>query len=598
MRASRAPDPEMDTKACHIRGLPELADWPSITGYVGDSSREHPSFAKTRRHMNIYLVLINIAGAVTLLLWATRMVRTGMERSQKAVLNRLLSQEKRGHLRSAALGGFVAVLLQSSTAVALLAAGFAASGKLTLSAGLATMLGADLGSALVVQFLSVNPSWLMPLLMVAGGVMFFRGRNRDVRQAGRIVMGIALILISLRLIGEATAPLRDAPVLPDVVAYLAGDPFTAFLIAAAFTWIIHSSVAFILLVVTFAAQGLVPFELGAALVLGANMGSGFIAFMLTRAGAVVARRMTLGNLLFRGALAATVLTLLWLSHVPGTYLGPDAARQIVNFHLLFNGVLLLVALPLTPLMARLTEKLVRPRSGETAAAGHLAARLDDRLIEQPALALASTKRELLRMAEIVERMLEPVMELYQSADPEKIREIKRLEQAVNAAQSDIKLYLSRIRYPRPDGPEALRGQELAQFAINLEYVGDAIVKTLVKLAETRSEQKVKFSAAGWRELNDLHHRVVDNLHLALNVLMSEDRASAELLLAQKASLGDAGRASAAEHLARLRDGAQQSIATSNLHLETIRALKTINSLLASVAYPVLRQSGEAKPQQG
>lgn len=539
--------------------------------------------------MNIYLVLINIAGAVTLLFWATRMVRTGMERSQKAVLDRLLSQGRRGHLKAAALGSLVAILLQSSTAVALLAAGFAASGKLTLSVGLATLLGADLGSAIVVQLLSLNPSWMMPVLMIAGGVMFFRGRNRDVRQTGRIVMGIALILISLRLIGEATIPLREAPVLPEIVAYLAGDPFSALLLAALFTWLIHSSVAFILLVATFAAQGLVPFELGAALVLGANLGSGIIAFMLTRGGSTAAKRMTLGNFMFRAALALVTLGLLWFSHVPGQYLGPDAAHQIVNFHLLFNAVLLLIALPLAGPMSKLTERLVRsaPKANTNLVSP---IRLDDRLIDSPTLALASAKRELLRMAEIVERMLKPVMELYETADPDKIREIKQLEQAVNAAQSDIKLYLSRIRYPEPDGDEALRGQELAQFAINLEYVGDAVVKTLVKLAESRSDQKVKFSPAGWRELNDLHLRVVDNLHLALNVLMSEDRASAELLLAQKASLGHAGRVSAAEHLGRLRDGAQQSIATSNIHLETIRALKTINSLIASVGYSVIEQA--------
>ena len=459
------------------------------------------------------------------------------------------------------------------------------------------MLGADLGSAIVVQLLSVNPAWLMPILMIVGGILFFRGQTRDLRQAGRIVIGIALILMSLRLIGEATIPLREAQVLPDIVAYLAGDPFTAFLLAALFTWVIHSSVAFILLVATFAAQGLVPFELGAALVLGANMGSSIIAFMLTRAGSAAARRITLGNFIFRAVLAVTGLALLWLSHIPGTWLGPDAARQIINFHLLFNVLLLLIALPLTSPMARLTTRLVRsaPQPDHQLVSPM---RLDDKLIESPALALASAKRELLRMAEIVERMLQPVMDLYENADPEKIREIKQLERAVNAAQSDIKLYLSRIRYPEPDGPEALRGQELAQLAINLEYVGDAVVKTLVKLAESRAEQKVKFSPAGWRELNDLHHRVVDNLHLALNVLMSEDRAAAKMLLEEKAALGMAGRASAAEHLARLREGAQQSIATSDLHLETIRALKTINSLLASVAYPVLRQTEAPQPQQG
>ncbi len=542
--------------------------------------------------MNLYVVLINIAGAVTLLLWATRMVRTGMERSQKAVLDRLLARSEGKPLRAATLGGVVAVLLQSSTAVALIAAGFAASGTLTPSLGLATMLGADLGSALVVQLLSINLEGLIPALIVIGGLMFFRGRTRDMRQAGRIVIGIALILLSLRLIGEATAPLREAPLLPDVISYLSADLLTAFLLAAAFTWLIHSSVAFILLITTFAVHGLVPFELGAALVLGSNFGSGMIAFMLTRAGSTAAKRITLGNLIFRGSLAVVMLGVVWAFGLPGNYLGADVARQMVNFHLLFNLALLILALPLIRPMALLTEKLVRDTAREAALVQPI--RLDDRLIEQPTLALASAKRELLRMAEIVERMLEPVMELYKSADPDKIREIKQLEQAVNAAQSEIKLYLARIRYPRPDGPEALRGQELAQFAINLEYVGDAIVKTLIKLAETRSQQKVKFSAAGWRELKDLHHHVVDNLALAVNVLMSEDRASAELLLEQKASLGHAGRASAAEHLGRLREGAQQSIATSNIHLETVRALKTINSLLASVAYPVLRQADGPK----
>jgi phosphate:Na+ symporter len=541
--------------------------------------------------MNLYVVLINIAGAVTLLLWATRMVRTGMERSQKAVLDRILARSEGKPVRAAALGGFVAVLLQSSTAVALIAAGFAASGKLSLSLGLATMLGADVGSALVVQLLSINMEGLIPGLIVIGGLMFFRGRTRDMRQAGRIVIGIALILLSLRLIGEATAPLREAPLLPDVIGYLSADLLSAFLLAAAFTWLIHSSVAFILLVTTFALHGLVPFELGAAMVLGSNLGSGMIAFMLTRTGSTAAKRITLGNLMFRGTLALMLLSAIWLVDVPGHLLGPDVARQMINFHLLFNLTMLVIALPLTGPMARLTQRLVRDTASQPLVQ---AIRLDDKLIGQPPLALASAKRELLRMADIIERMLEPVMELYKSADPDKIREIKQLEQAVNAAQSKIKLYLARIRYPRPDSPEALRGQELAQFAINLEYVGDAIVKTLIKLAETRSEQKVKFSPAGWRELNDLHLRVVENLHLAVNVLMSEDRASAQLLLDQKASLGHLGRASAVEHLQRLREGAQQSIATSNLHLETIRALKTINSLIASVAYPVLRQDNGPK----
>ena len=211
--------------------------------------------------MNFYLLVVQLAGSVTLLLWAVRMVRTGIERSQEPALRRVLRESGSGRLRAAGVGAGIAVLLQSSTAVAVLAAGFAGSGVLSVPTGLALMLGADFGSALVVQILSFDLSLLVPVLLLGGGVLFFKGPARQTRQAGRVLIGIGLILISLQMIGEATAPLRDNPLLPGIVTYLRGDFVTAFLIGAAFTWLVHSSVAAVLLVATFTAQGLVPLEL-------------------------------------------------------------------------------------------------------------------------------------------------------------------------------------------------------------------------------------------------------------------------------------------------------------------------------------------------
>ncbi|HEY0917996.1 MAG TPA: Na/Pi cotransporter family protein, partial [Devosia sp.] len=101
-----------------------------------------------------------------------------------------------------------------------------------------------------------------------------------------------------------------------------------------------------------------------------------------------------------------------------------------------------------------------------------------------------------------------------------------------------------------------------------------------------------FSPAGWRELTELHHQVMANMHLALNVLVSEDRDSARQLLREKDRMRQAERASYGEHLKRLQSGAHLSIETSDIHLETVRALKTINSMFASVAYPILARSGD------
>lgn len=543
--------------------------------------------------MNPYLLLLHLAGAIALLLWAVRMVRTGVERSQEPLLKRVLRQSGGGRIQAAGIGAVIAILLQSSTAVAILAAGFAASGVLTLATGLALMLGADLGSSLVVQILSVDLEWLTPVLLLAGAVLFFKGQTRELKQAGRIVIGIALILVSLRMIGEATAPLRDATFLPDVIGYLRNDILTAFILGAAFTWIVHSSVASVLLIAAFAGQGLVPLELGVSLLCGANLGGGLIAVGLTRQSAVEARRIAWGNLTFRGLGAVLALVAFHFLQPPATLLGDTAARQVINFHLAFNVVLLIVCLPLTGIVAAVIEKLVKPKPTPEELANPLAEApscLDQAVIGMPALALASATRELLRMAEIIERMLQPLMELYETGDPEKIKQARALEKAVDQAQSEIKLYLAKIDYTGE--AEAQRGHELSNFAINLEYVGDAISKTLLKLAETRRDQKLSFSPEGWRELNELHHRVMANMRLALNVLVSKDRESARQLLMEKAAVSTAERQSYGQHLNRLRSGTAQSVETSNIHLETVRALKTINSLFASVAYPILQQSGD------
>src|SRR6185437_14556488 len=507
--------------------------------------------------MTVYLVLLHLVGAVILLLWAVRMVRTGVERSYEPALRRILKDGKGGWPRAAAIGGVVAAVLQSSTAVAVLASGFAGTGVLTVATGIAMLLGADVGSALVVQVLSINLNWIAPLLLIAGGGLFFKGQSRNQKQMGRVLIGIALIFISLAMIGTATLPLRDSPELPVVVNYLRGDFLTAFLIGAAFTWLVTSSVASVLLIVTLAGQGIIPAELAVSLVLGANFGAALIPRFVP---------------------------------LPLDRLG-DAPRLAANLHLLVNILNLLVALPfcgrVEELMSRYFAAPAQPDERPMPASA-----LDQNVIGAPGLALASATREILRMAGLVEVMLAPVMDLYETLDKEKVRQLRRVEREVDQTHSAIKLYLARISYAAADADDARRGEELSRFAINLEYVGDIISKSLFHLAEVRQEKNLSFSPEGWRELCDLHHRVMTNMQLALNVLVSMDRDSACQLLEEKDQMRQAERQSYARHLKRLQAGSADTIESSDIHLETVRALKSINSLLAGIAYPILAESGD------
>jgi phosphate:Na+ symporter len=543
--------------------------------------------------MHFSLILLHLAGAIVLLLYAVHLVRNGMERGHADALRRLLGEAKGGAFRAAAGGAAMAVMLQSSTAVAMLACGFAASGVLAVPVGLALLLGADLGSALVVRVLTFDLGWLAPVCLAFGGLLHLKATDRRARETGRMILGVGFVLLSLELIGAATGPLREGAMLPMVSAYLEDDYLTGFLLGAAFAWLIHSSVAAVLLVATFATQGLISLEAGATLVLGANLGGGLIAFWLSRGMPAQARRIPTGNLVFRAAGAAIALLAIEMFDPPLDALAAGPGSALVNFHVAFNACLVLACLPLSGAMARLTRSLL---PDPAAAEGNLflqrVSALDRSVLGNPELALASVTRELLRMGEIVESMIRPVMDLFASCKPQEIARARALEDEVDRATTDVKLYIAEMNRGELTPGQMRRGIELTDVAINLEHAADVVVKDFLVLAAKCSEKNLKFSEEGWSELTALHARVAENIRLALNVLVSNDLPSARQLVVEKERMRALERESHDRHLHRLQSGTLESIETSDIHLETVRALKEINSLLVTIAYPILMESGD------
>jgi phosphate:Na+ symporter len=217
--------------------------------------------------------------------------------------------------------------------------------------------------------------------------------------------------------------------------------------------------------------------------------------------------------------------------------------------------------------------------------------LDRAVIDQPTLALASAKRELLTLGETVGEMLVPAIDVLADPKAARIAALKTIGQEVNALHSAIKLYVAEVNRHDLSGAETLQGIELTDFAINLERVGDIVAKTLLPLAEDKARLGVRFSDEGWSELRGMHARVRANLQLALNVLVSGDAGSAQALMREKEAMRRLERESQDQHFSRLARGNADSLATSNLHLEAVRAFKEINSLLVTVAHPILAERG-------
>jgi phosphate:Na+ symporter len=405
---------------------------------------------------------------------------------------------------------------------------------------------------------------------------------------GRILIGLALVFVALDLIGQASAAL-PASLSGGIGAHLAGDPATAFAMGALLAFGMHSSVAAVLLFATLAAQGAAGGVAPIAMMLGANLGGSVLAVAVTQGSAVEIRRVVAANLLARGGGALLALWALAAGFLPLALLGGTPAAQTLSGHIAFNASVLLLALPFSGLLLR-AAKLVLPTPATPPDLAVTA--LDPAAVTDPLRALACARREILRMGEEIEAMLRAVLPLYQTWDDGAAEGIRLREVRVDRMHFHTKLYLSRLMGACPGPATAEPAADLVTLASHLEAAGDEISSTLLGMAERVHAETRRFSPDGWSELRDFHDRVAGNVQLALQVIMTPEPDTARALIEEKDALRTIEERLQVSHLARLQKGLVESVETSNIHQQTLRSLKAVNTAFAAAAHPTLREAGE------
>ena len=537
------------------------------------------------------LVLLDLMGGVALLLWGLHMVQSGTMRAFGPDLRRLLSKALLNRFAAFGAGAGLTALLQSSTATGLMTASFAAEGVVGLVPALAIMLGANVGTTLIVQVLSFNIAAVAPVLFVVGLVAFRAGAQSRIKDLGRVAIGLGLMLLALHILIDSLAPAENAPAVRALLRSITGEPVLCIVIAAALTWAAHSSVATVLLIMSLAYSSFVTPAAAMALVLGANLGSAINPlFEGGRRADPASYRLPAGNLLNR--LAGVVLFTPFLPMIAAKFpeVQPDMAKMTAEFHIAFNLALAIIFMPLLDPLAWLLSKMFTARAqvDDPSAPRYL----DDNELETPALALADAARETLRMGDTVEVMLREVMGALMSNNRTTVVEVSRMDNIVDRLDEAIKLYVTKLTRGSLDDREGRRAMEIISFAINLEHMGDIIDKNLCEVAGKKIKRKLQFSTEGATELAAFHKRVLESLKIALAVFMSGDVAQARKLIAEKAELRNAAVGAADRHLERLREGRPETLETTSLHLDVLRDLKRIHSHICTVAYPVLEAAGE------
>jgi phosphate:Na+ symporter len=532
--------------------------------------------------------LLNLLAAIALLVWGTHIVRTGMLRVFGENLRHVLQRSVSNRFTAALAGMGVTGLVQSSTATCLIVASFVGTGLVGTAAGLAVMLGADVGTALMAAVFSFDLSWLSPLLIFLGVVMFISRQNTLVGRIGRVLIGLGLITLALTLIVAATKPLTASPAVRALLVALPQEVALDILVGAVLAILSYSSLAIVLLVATLADQSLLPSNVALGLVLGANVGSGILAVIVTASGNAELRRLPLGNLLFKMAGAALAIPLLGEAHALLPYAVDTVQQQVVAFHVAFNGLMAVIFILATGPVARLTERWL-PKT--TAPEGQRPRHLDPVALATPSLAISCAAREALHQADVVETMLRGVVRVLRENDLELAERLRKMDDTVDDLYSAIKFYLTQISREALSVREARRWTDIVSFTINMEQIGDTIERVLQDIEDKKIRKNRRFSDAGMAEICHLHERLLANLRLGMSVFLDGHVRDAQKLLEEKARFRDLEHEYAANHIGRLQDNTAQSIETSSLHLDLISELKRINSHICSIAYPILESAG-------
>ncbi len=529
---------------------------------------------------------LELLGGITIFIYGMHLAREGLQKRVGERLRSWLTTLTRHRLGGLLTGVLLAALLQSSNAAVGMLVGFANAGLLSLAQTMSLLLGTGIGTALVVQLLSLKLEPLALLLVVSGGALTFLGRRSPTRALGRAVLGLGFVFWGIQVMIGATVPLQGSRLLFQVLQALGTQPGLGLLVGAGLTAMVQSSAVTLGLLLSLAFAGLLTLETTLPLVLGANLGNCVLPFLAAAGSGVEGKRVAWANVLVKAAGVGGTFLLLSPFTTVVSWTAATLPRQIANAHTLFNVLNALAFLPWLPWGAKIARWLV-PDPPVTQDGMFHVHYLDERSLDTPPLAFAQATREILRMAVLVQHLVADAMTVFETNDRDLREQICDQDDTVDFLEHRIKLFLTKLSREALTDEQAARELELIAFTSDLETIGDIVVIDLMHLAKKKIRKRLEFSKDGMEEIRRFHRKVLENFDLAIATFTSGDVELARTLLRHKVTLAELARDLIEAHIQRLHQGLRESIDTSSIHLDLLSNLKRINSHLSSIAHPIM-----------
>ncbi|MFW6146336.1 MAG: Na/Pi cotransporter family protein [Planctomycetota bacterium] len=477
--------------------------------------------------MALWMVM-NVVGGLGIFLLGMKYMSEGLQTIAGNRLRRMIGSVTNNRLMATGVGTGVTVLVQSSSVTTVMAVGFVNAGFMTLSQAIGVIMGANIGTTITGWILALKiGKYGLPILGLAALVFRFTRKDK-LRYVALTVMGVGMIFFGLELMKDGFSPIRDMPAFEAWFHRFNADTYFGVLKCAlagcVLTMIVQSSSATLGITIGLATTGVIPFQTAAALVLGENIGTTVTAYLAGLGATTNAKRAAYAHMVFN------VLGVLWITALFSVYLTilhhvlrfdpskvvydaegvpsfPNMTAGIAAVHTGFNVTNTLLFLPFTQVLARGLTRLFPDR--EFREEPHLTL-LDDRLISTPSIGIEQSRRELLRMSEQIDKMLQRVRKAVagEQLSESEVDKIFHKEEVLDIMQKEVTVFLTTLLSTSVTRAVADEARRIIRMADEYESVSD-YVANIMKLLLRHQKAELTFGPADRDSLLKLHDEVVD-----------------------------------------------------------------------------------------
>ena len=531
-------------------------------------------------------IAIGIMGGLGLFLYGMNLMGDGLQKSAGSKLKRIIELLTRNVIMGVLVGMVVTMVIQSSSATTVMVVGFVNAGIMSLTQAIGVIMGANIGTTITAQLVSLDVDFLAPVALGIGIVIYMFSNKPKHKNIAEILIGFGILFTGMDFMKEAVKPLAGYQGFTDMLLSFGHHPILGVLMGFAITAIVQSSSASMGMLIALASQGLIPITAALPILYGENIGTCVTSLISSIGASRNARRAAimhltfnvLGSMIFMFILSKPIVAIV-------TAIDPtDAARQIANAHTLFNILNVIVLLPFNKLIVKLALKLVPETKGEQDD-DKVVKYIDDRMIETPSIALANIVKETLRMGEKSKESLNAAMDGIVDKSKEKIELSFKREKLINELQKSILNYLLKLSKASLNEDSRETVDALFNTVNDIERIGDH-AENIAELAKDIVDLEISFSDVGIGELKDMYNKVVSTYTYALEAMRTSNVELACKVIKMEEQVDMMEKSCRANHMNRL-NSSSCSIESGVIYLDIISNLERVSDHAVNIAQQVI-----------